>query len=62
MSSTDFFYNLDDMFQSMFLFFDWVGNKLNYTFLALGFVGFFMWMNFQRKFNEKAKNDPNQLK
>jgi hypothetical protein len=61
-SSTEVFYGLDDMFQTIFLFFDWVQNKANYTFLLLGFVGFFMWFNFQRKFNAKAKNDPNQIK
>lgn len=62
MSSTDVFYALDDILQSFYLFYDWVGNKLNYAFLTLGFVGFAMWMNFQRKFNEKAKNNPDQIK
>lgn len=62
MSSTDFFYKLDDLFQCFFYLYDNVGNILNYSFLALGFVGFFMWMNFQRKFNQKAENNPNQIK
>jgi hypothetical protein len=62
MSSTDVFYALDDLFQSLFLFYDWVGNKFNDLLLLLGFVGFAIWMNYQRKFNEKAKNDPNQIK
>jgi hypothetical protein len=39
-----------------------VGDKLNYAIIALGFIGLFYWLNLQRKFNEKAKNDPNQLK
>jgi hypothetical protein len=61
-SSTEVFYGLDDMFQTMFLFFDWVQNKANNLFLFLGFFGFILWMNYQRKFNEKAKNDPSQIK
>ena len=62
MSSTNFFYALDDFFQSCFLFYDWVGNKFNYILLTLGFVGFIIWMNYQRKFNEKANNNPDQIK
>lgn len=62
MSSTDVFYKIDDICQFIFLFFDWVQNKANYAFLILGFVGFFIWMNVQRKFNEKAKNTPGQIK
>jgi hypothetical protein len=61
-SSTEVFYGLDDMFQTLFLFFDWVQNKANYLFLGLGFFGFFLWMNYQKKFNAKAENDPNQIK
>jgi len=61
-SSTDVFYKIDDILQTTYLFFDWVQNKANYAFLILGFIGFFMWMNFQRKFNEKAKNTPGQIK
>lgn len=61
-SSTDVFYALGDFCQWIFLFYDWVGNKLNYTFLLLGFVGFIIWMNAQRKFNNKAKEDPTQIK
>lgn len=62
MSSTDVFYKIDDICQYFLSFYDWVGNKANYLFLILGFVGFFMWMNFQRKFNDKAKNTPGQIK
>ncbi|MBI2258957.1 MAG: hypothetical protein HYU67_08670 [Flavobacteriia bacterium] len=62
MSSTKFFYCLDEIFQTMFIFYDKVGNVLNYSFLALGFVGFFIWMNYQRKFNHEAKNKSGQLK
>ncbi|MES2588032.1 MAG: hypothetical protein V4622_03560 [Bacteroidota bacterium] len=60
--SSDVFFALDDLFQWCFLFYDWVQNKLNYLFLALGFFGFAYWMNVQRKENAKAANDPNQIK
>jgi hypothetical protein len=62
MNSTSVFYALDDMFQSFFVLYDKVGNLANYSFLILGFVGFFIWMRYQKRFNDKAANDPNQLK
>ena len=62
MSSTDVFYAIDDFLQWTYQFFDWVGNKLNYLFLLLGFVGFGIWMYYQKKFNDKAANDPSQIK
>jgi predicted negative regulator of RcsB-dependent stress response len=62
MSSTTVFYNLDDIFQSIFLFYDNVGNLVNDALLLLGFVGFFIWMNYQRKFNKQAQENSNQIK
>ncbi len=62
MSSSDFFYGIGDFFQWTFGFFEFIGNKFNYFLLLLGFFGFFYWMNIQKKLNEKASNDPNQLK
>lgn len=56
------FYALDDMFQSFFVLYDKVGNLANYSFLILGFVGFFIWMKYQKKYNDEAANDPNQIK
>ena len=60
--SSDVFYSLSDLFQTIFLFFDWVQNKFNTILLLLGFFGFAYWMNVQRKENLKAKNNPNQIK
>jgi hypothetical protein len=37
-------------------------NYINLAFLLLGFVGLFYWLNWQRKFNERAKNNPDQRK
>ena len=62
MSSTDVFYAIDNFLQWVYQFFDWVGNKFNYLLLALGFFGFAFWMYHQWKFNQKAANDPKQIK
>jgi hypothetical protein len=62
MSSSDFFYGIADFLQWTFGFFEWVGNKFNATLLFLGFFGLFFWLNTQRKFNNKAANDPSKLK
>lgn len=43
-------------------FYDNVGDILNWSFIILGFIGFGYWMNWQRKFNQQAAENPNQLK
>lgn len=64
MTFSDFFYGLGDLLTWMLqaLQADMIGNLFNNALLILGFIGFFIWMNKQRKFNNAAKNDPNQLK
>jgi hypothetical protein len=62
MSSSDFFYGIADFLQWTFGFFEWIGNKFNYSMIVLGFFGLFFWLNTQRKFNNKAANDPSKLK
>ena len=62
MSSSTFFYGIADFLQWTFGFFEFVGNKFNYSLIVLGFVGLFYWLNTQKKLNNKASNDPNQLK
>lgn len=37
-------------------------NLPNFAFIALGFLGLFVWINFQRKYNAEAKANPNQIK
>ncbi|MBU3658757.1 MAG: hypothetical protein FGM14_02715 [Flavobacteriales bacterium] len=61
MSSTDFFYALNDLFQKLFLFYDVVGNYFNNIVIVFGFLGFGYWMNLQRKFNA-ASNVPVEIK
>ncbi|MEM9051144.1 MAG: hypothetical protein AAGC47_03735 [Bacteroidota bacterium] len=34
----------------------------NYIFLVIGFLGMFYWLNMQRKYNNQAANNPNQIK
>jgi uncharacterized membrane protein len=62
MSSSDFFYGIADFLTWTFGFFEWIGNKFNYSMIVLGFVGLFYWLNTQRKLNDKAANDPSKLK
>ncbi|MFM7300522.1 MAG: hypothetical protein ACKO1R_05210, partial [Crocinitomicaceae bacterium] len=59
-STTDFFWNLGDLFQTAFLFYDMVGNYFNYLLILLGFFGFFYWMNVQRKLSGKS-NVPSEV-
>ncbi|WP_299202986.1 hypothetical protein [Brumimicrobium sp.] len=42
--------------------FENVGNIFNYAVIVLGFVGLFIWMRLQAKYNQEAANDPNQIK
>ncbi|MFM7467327.1 MAG: hypothetical protein ACKO2O_05440 [Crocinitomicaceae bacterium] len=60
MSTTDFFWNLGDLFQTAFLFYDMVGNYFNYLLILLGFFGFFYWMNVQRKLSANS-NVPSEV-
>lgn len=64
MSLSEIFWGIGDFLQATFVMLqqDMIGDMFNYAVIALGFVGLFYWLNWQRKFNEQAKNDPNQLK
>jgi hypothetical protein len=62
MSSSTFFYGIGDFMQFLFGFFEIVGDVFNWTLIILGFVGMFYWLNWQKKFNDKAAKDPNQIK
>lgn len=43
-------------------FYDNVGNIFNYIFIVVGAFGFIRWMMWQRNFNKKAEENPNQIK
>lgn len=65
MSSTDIFWGIGDLLAWTF---QLLQNDLpitwfmNYGILTLGFVGLFYWLNWQKKFNAQAENNPDQLK
>lgn len=64
MTLSDIFWGIGDFMHWTFnlLQADAIGNMFNYACIVLGFGGLFYWLNMQRKFNEQAENDPNQLK
>ena len=64
MTLSNIFWGIGDLLQATFVLLqeNMVGNKFNYAVIALGFIGLFYWLNWQKKFNDRAKNDPNQLK
>ena len=63
MSSREGFEAIADfMYGAPFDFYDNIGNMVNTSLVVLGFLGFFVWMRKQIKFNNAAKNNPNQLK
>jgi len=64
MTWSGLFWGIGDFLDSTFVILqsDMIGNKFNYSLIVLGFIGLFFWLNKQRKFNNDAKNNPNQLK
>jgi hypothetical protein len=63
MSSKVIFEGLGDLILwTTEIIFENVGNMFNTAVIILGFVGLFFWLNTQKKFNEKALNNPDQLK
>jgi hypothetical protein len=62
MTLLEFFNGLGDIFLWTFQMFEMIGNSFNYTLIVLGFVGLFIWLNKQRKYNQEAENNPDQLK
>jgi len=44
------------------LLFEVVGNVFNYSVIVLGFIGLFIWLRLQAKYNAEAKNDPSKIK
>ncbi|MDX1652341.1 MAG: hypothetical protein R3277_07610 [Brumimicrobium sp.] len=62
MSSKVVFESIGDFIMDITAFvFENVGNVFNDAMLVLGFIGLFYWLNYQRKLNTKAKNNPDQL-
>jgi len=62
MTLSEIFNGIGDIFLWTFQMFEMIGNKFNYALIVVGFIGLFIWLNKQRKFNAAAENDPDQLK
>lgn len=63
MNSREMWWSIGDGLQSFLgMFYDNIGNIFNYSCIILGFVGLFYWLNLQRKFNNEAVNNPDQIK
>lgn len=64
MTFSEFFWGIGDLFAWLLqaLQADMIGNMFNDALLILGFIGFGIWMNMQRKYNNQAKSNPDQLK
>ena len=62
MTLSAIFNGIGDIFLWTFQIFEVIGNNFNYSMIVLGFIGLFIWLNKQRKFNAAAENNPDQLK
>lgn len=63
MNLTDFWWGVGDLLEGMTsMVFDNIGNFVNDGLLLLGFVGLFIWLAKQKKFNAEAEANPDQLK
>lgn len=64
MTFSEIFWGIGDLFTWLlhYLQADIIGNMFNNALIALGFIGFGIWMNKQRKFNKAAESNPDQLK
>lgn len=66
MTLTDFFWGLGDAGEAVLGFFydeDGIFTfAFNTTVVLGGFFGLFYWLRLQKKFNNQAKDNPNQLK
>ena len=63
MTSTEIFVSIGDfILWTTELLFHNVGNLFNDAMIILGFVGLFIWLRLQHRYNKEAENNPNQLK
>lgn len=63
MNSTDIIIGLGDfILWTTELLFENIGNLFNNAMIILGFIGLFYWLNLQKKFNQEAESNPNQIK
>lgn len=61
MSSTQIWWSIGKVLNGAW-FYDNIGDIANYSFILLGFFGLFYWLYNQKKFNDQAAKNPNQIK
>ena len=59
---TEFIYWLGEFFNSFFGLFEKLGNLPNWSFIVLAFALLGWWMKLQKKYNDEAAANPEQLK
>lgn len=59
---TKFFYGIGDASYWFFDLFEELGNLPNIALTVLSFVLLFWWMKLQKKYNDEAATNPDQLK
>lgn len=63
MTSTDILVSIGDfILWTTELLFENIGNLFNDAMIVLGFIGLFIWLRLQNKYNKEAANNPNQIK
>jgi len=53
---TELIYALGDAIYAFFSLFEKLGNLPNWLFILLGFVGLFIWLKMQKKYNQEAES------
>lgn len=61
MNFTELVYAIGDFFQATFKILPLLGNKVNWLFIIIGFVGMVYWLRKQSKYNKEAESS-NTLK
>lgn len=63
MTSTDILVSIGDfILWTTEILFENIGNLFNDAMIVLGFIGLFIWLRLQNKYNKEAANNPNQIK
>ena len=62
MNLNDILVPVEDLLTWTFQIFEVIGNSFNYAVIILGFVGLFIWLRMQMKYNKEAEGNPSQIK
>ena len=53
---------IGDLMVWTFGIFEFIGNSFNWLVIIGGFIGLFIWLFMQKKYNAEAENNPDQIK